>query len=215
MLLPARRLVQLLIVALTGSCAQAPAQQAPPPAATVAESTPEFNMVGRADAEVLVIEFTDLQCPYCARFARETFPLLRERYIETGKVRFESVDLPLPMHQFAIPAAIAARCAGEQGRYWDYREKVFDEQNLLGQKPFTQFAHALALDIARFEYCRLQDSQLAELRSDARRAQSLGITSTPTFLIGRMADGRFESETVQGAERPEIFIAEIEKRLAK
>jgi protein-disulfide isomerase len=174
----------------------------------------QYKVLGDEAAPVRIVEFTDLQCPYCARFARETFPLLRERYIDTGKIRFESVDLPLPMHAFAVPAAIAARCAGQQGRYWDYREKVFAEQNLLARNPFTRFAGALGLDIERFEYCRLQDSTLAEVRSDAARAQSLDIGSTPTFLIGRMVDGRFESETVSGAQPAEVFVARIEKLLA-
>jgi protein-disulfide isomerase len=174
----------------------------------------QYKLLGNESAPVRIVEFTDLQCAYCARFARETFPLLRERYIDTGKVRFESVDLPLPMHEFANTAAIAARCAGEQGHYWDYREKLFDEQNLLGQKPFTRFAGALGLDIARFEYCRLQDSQLKDLDTDRKRASVLDIHSTPTFLIGRMVDGRFESETVQGAQPSEVFAARIEKLLA-
>jgi len=185
------------------------------PVQTPAIPSDQFKFLGDAAAPVRVVEFTDLQCPYCARFARETFPLLRERYIDTGKLRFESVDLPLSMHPFAIPAAIAARCAGEQGRYWDYREKVFEEQNLLGQRPFTQFAGALGLDIARFELCRLQDSRLAEIRADAERAHALDISSTPTFLIGRMADGKFESETVSGAQPPEVFVTRIERLLAQ
>ena len=81
----------------------------------------------------MIIEFTDLQCPYCARFARDTWPQLRERYIDTGKVRFATRDLPLPFHEFALPAAVASRCAGRQGKFWEYREALFRDQSLLGR----------------------------------------------------------------------------------
>ena len=97
-------------------------------------------MVGRADAEVLVIEFTDLQCPYCAQFASQTFPRLKAAYIDTGKIRYASRDLPLPMHAHAETAAVAARCAGEQGRYWEYRHAVFAAQRRLGTEPWEELA---------------------------------------------------------------------------
>src|SRR5262249_18699559 len=95
-----------------------PAAPAPAVGAKPAESprvpSERFRALGDEGAPVRIVESTALQCPYCARFAREPFPVLRERYIDTGKVRFESADLPLSMHPYAIPAAIAARCAGEQ-----------------------------------------------------------------------------------------------------
>jgi protein-disulfide isomerase len=175
----------------------------------------QFKMLGDAAAPVRIVEYTDLQCPYCARFARETFPVLRERYIVTGKVRFETVDLPLPMHPYAIPAAVAARCAGQQGRYWEYRERLFDEQNLLGNEPYAQFAADLHLDPVRFAACREDPAQLREVRLEAAGAESLGINSTPTLLIGRAVDGRFRSETVQGAQPVEVYVEQIEALLAK
>ena len=175
----------------------------------------QFKTLGNAAAPVRIVEYTDLQCPYCARFARETFPLLRKRYIDTGKVRFETVDLPLPMHAQAIPAAVAARCAGEQGRYWEYRERLFDEQNLLGNEPYAQFAADLHLDPAQFAACRDNPAQLREVRAEAARAESLGINSTPTLLIGRVVAGTFRSETVQGAQPPEVFVKQIEALLAE
>ncbi len=191
---------------------------ASPPAAPAARPAPpsgQFKTLGNAAAPVRIVEYTDLQCPYCARFARETFPLLRKRYIDTGKVRFETVDLPLPMHAQAIPAAVAARCAGEQGRYWEYRERLFDEQNLLGNEPYAQFATELHLDPVRFAACRDNPAQLREVRAEAARAESLGINSTPTLLIGRVVAGTFKSETIQGAQPPEVFVKQIEALLAE
>ena len=185
------------------------------PAARPAPPGGQFKTLGNSAAPVRIVEYTDLQCPYCARFARETFPLLRKRYIDTGKVRFDTVDLPLPMHAQAIPAAVAARCAGEQGRYWEYRERLFDEQNLLGNEPYAQFAAELHLDPVRFAACRDNPAQLREVRAEAASAESLGINSTPTLLIGRVVAGTFKSETVQGAQPPEVFVKQIEALLAE
>ena len=97
-----------------------------------------------------IIEFTDLQCPYCARFALETWPILRARYVETGKVHFVARDLPLSFHEFALPAAVAARCAGEQGRFWEYREALFRGQSKLATAPYDEIARRFGLDVARF-----------------------------------------------------------------
>jgi protein-disulfide isomerase len=215
MLLPARRLVQTLIVVLIGACAQAPAQQAPPPAETAAESTSEFNMVGRADAEVLVIEFTDLQCPYCAQFALQTFPRLKAAYIDTGKIRYASRDLPLPMHAHAETAAVAARCAGEQGRYWEYRHTVFAAQRRLGSEPWDELARELKLDIDRFDTCRRDGHQLQAVRSDMRLAMSNGLSSTPSFVIGHLVNGEFVGESFSGVGTYETFAAKIDALLAR
>jgi len=119
------------------------------------------------------------------------------------------------MHAQAIPAAVAARCAGEQGRYWEYRERLFDEQNLLGNEPYAQFAAELHLDPVRFAACRDNPAQLREVRAEAARAESLGINSTPTLLIGRVVAGTFKSETVQGAQPPEVFVKQIEALLTE
>ncbi|MCM2313008.1 MAG: DsbA family protein, partial [Steroidobacteraceae bacterium] len=101
---------------LLAGCAAAP--QEPAANGTPAGGTAEFNVIGRENAPVTIIEFTDLQCPYCARHATQTFPRLQREYIDTGKLRYTSRDLPLPFHSFAMPAAVASRCAGEQGRFW-------------------------------------------------------------------------------------------------
>lgn len=173
-----------------------------------------FNVLGREDAPVTIIEFTDLQCPYCARFASSTFPELRRAYIDTGKVRFASRDLPLPFHPFAIPAAVASRCAGEQGHFWEYREALFAAQSRLGQEPYADLARDLGLDLGRFEACRRDGRQEADVRSDQAIARNAGIASTPSFVIGRLIDGRFQGEIISGAQPLEVFRARIEALLA-
>jgi protein-disulfide isomerase len=175
----------------------------------------DYKVLGREDAPVTIIEFTDLQCPYCARFARETFPKLKATYIDTGRVRFASTDLPLAMHAFAVPSAIAARCAGEQGHYWAYRERLFAAQDRLGSEPYAEIATSLGLDAERFSACRADMRQTAAVRADARRAAGFGITSTPTFVIGRLVDGQFQGQTLSGAKSYEEFAARIEALLTE
>ena len=171
-------------------------------------------MLGPADAPLTVIEFTDLQCPYCARFAIETFPRLRREYIDTGKLRYVSLDLPLRMHPQALPAAVASRCAGEQGRYWEYRAALFAARDELPNEPYERIAGKLGLDVGKLTACRRDPRQARAVRADLRRAEMNGIDGTPTFIIGREVNGRFEAEQVSGAVSFEVFAAKIEELLA-
>ena len=204
-----QRLATVLLLALIAACAARP-PQSPPPAEAPAT---EFNVLGRADAPVTIIEVTDLQCPYCARFAMQTFPELRRNYIDTGKVRFASRDLPLPIHEFAIPAAVASRCAGEQGRFWEYRHALFAEQSRLGTGPYDEIARRFGLDLERFGACRKDGRQEANVRADLELARSQGIASTPTFVIGRMVGDAFQGDAFSGAKPYPEFAARIEALL--
>jgi protein-disulfide isomerase len=209
MLLPARRLVYLLLATLVVACANAPL-----PAPAVAPEEPrDFNVLGQEDAPVTVIEFTDLQCPFCARFALSTFPRLKQAYVDTGKVRYASRDLPLPMHPQAVPAAVAARCAGEQGKFWEYRHAVFAAQDKLGTQPWDELARKLGLDLEHFAACRADGRQLREVRTDATLAASHGLDTTPSFVVGRLVNGEFVGETFAGAGSYEAFAARIDPLL--
>ena len=222
MLLPARRLVQILVAALFASCAHAPIGTAPSPAArssevsTTAEAKPDFNVIGSFDVRVVLIEFTDLQCPYCAQFANQVFPRLKAAYVDTGKIRYVSRDLPLPRHAYAETAAVATRCAGEQDRYWEYRHTVFANQQRIGSEPWADFAKALGLDLGRFDACRRDGRQLDAVRADTQFAMSRGLASTPSFALGRLVNGEFVlAEKFSGAGSYEAFAARIDALLAK
>jgi protein-disulfide isomerase len=188
-------------------------------AATVTEATvtaaptQPFNVLGPEDAPVVVIEFTDLQCPYCARFATQTFPQLRRNYIDTGRVRFASQDLPLPRHAFAVPAAVAARCAGEQGRFWEFREALFSAQAKLRDEPYAELAGKFDLDLDKFAACRSDERQTARVHEGIELARANGITSTPTFLIGRLVDDQFQGEKISGAQPYDVIAAKIDELL--
>jgi protein-disulfide isomerase len=174
----------------------------------------EFNVVGRADAPVTIIEFSDLQCPYCARHALNTFPQIKRNFIDTGKVRYAARDLPLAMHQFAMPAAVATRCAGEQGKFWEYRHAVFDRQSELANAPYDALAVELELDVPRFAACQKDGAQVEAVRTDIELAASSGIISTPSFVVGRIVNGKFEGETFSGAKPYAEFAARIDAVLA-
>ncbi len=204
---PAPSLAATLLV-LAGRAAAAGAVETP---AAVAPAG--FNVLGRADAPVVILEFSDLQCPFCARYALQTFPELKRNYIDTGKVRYVARDLPLPMHAYAIPAAVAVRCAGDQGRFWEFREALFARQADLAQAPYDAVATQLALDLPRFQSCRSDGRAEAEVRADVERAQSLGITATPSFLIGEPVEGGLHGEKLTGAKPYAEFAQRIDAAL--
>jgi len=200
------------LLALAAAAAPGPVVDAAAPAAGTAT---QFNVIGREDAPVSIIEFSDLQCPYCARYATQTFPRLRSEYVDTGKVRYAVGDLPLPMHAKAMGAAIAARCAGEQGRFWEYRDALFGARGTLGPATYDRIAGELGLDVPRLDACRQDPAQAEKVRADMALARSNGIVSTPAFVIGRVVDGQFRGEVVTGAKPYEFFAAKIEALLAE
>ena len=184
-----------------------------PTASATEPAARDPRVLGSDTAPVTIIEFTDLQCPYCARFALGTWPALRERYVDTGKVRFASRDLPLPMHTQAVPAAVAARCAGEQGRFFEYREALFRGQSQLEQAPYDALALRMELDVERFAACRSNRAVAEAVKKDAALAAANGINATPTFVIGREAGGEFTGEVIEGAPSLEELGARIEALL--
>ena len=209
------RLISSLLavtIAALAACAGAPAPSASSPS-PAAETVP-YNVLGREDAPVTIIEFTDLQCPYCARHATQTFPRLKLEYVDSGKLRYSSLDFPLPFHAFALPAAVASRCAGDQHRFWDYREALFAAQATLGSEPYARIARELGLDVERLEACRRAGRAAEQVRADVALASSYGVRSTPTFVIGRVVDGEFQGEMISGAQPYELFKARIDALLA-
>lgn len=201
-----RPLLMLAALALVAACASAP-EPAPP-------APPPFNELGGRDAPVTILEFSDVQCRFCARHASQTFPQLRRDYVDTGKVRYVVHDLPLAYHANALPAAVAARCAGEQGRYWEYREALFAQQERLGEELYAEVADGLGLDPARFAACRQDGKQAAAVRADVGLAATHGINSTPSFIIGRSEAGAPPGQKIVGAKPYQVFQSRIEALLA-
>lgn len=138
---------------------------------------------GAENAPVTIIEFSDFQCSFCGRFFTQTLPSLEKEYIETGKVKLVYRDFPLSMHENAQKAAEAAECADEQGKFWEYHDKIFKNQNALDTASLKQYAEDLGLDTTKFNDCLDSNKMASEVQNDFSDGQSYGGSGTPTFFI--------------------------------
>lgn len=164
---------------------QARAGQPARPAAPEFVSVDDDPAQGSAEARVVIIDFSDYQCPFCGRFVRETKPQLEKDYISTGKVRYVFRDLPLEaIHPQALKAAEAANCAGDQGKFWEMYELLFRNQSALAPANLAQYSQTLALDAAKFNACLDTNKYAAEIRKDMADAAAANIEGTPNFVIG-------------------------------
>ena len=174
---------------------------------TVLAKTRHFK--GDPDAPVTIIEFADFQCPYCGRFFAETKPQIDEQYMQKGKVRFAYFNFAF-LGPESNWAAEAAECAADQDKFWEYHDKLYDSQSGENQGAFSkdnlkQFAEELGLDTSAFNEC-LDSGKYAQLIQDeSSLASSIGVRSTPTFLINGQA--------VVGAQPYEIFQQTIDSLL--
>jgi protein-disulfide isomerase len=169
---------------------------------------------GSADAPVTVVEFTDYQCPFCRRFQAESWPALEHNYVGTGRVRFIVRDLPLSIHSSARPAAEAAHCAGEQGRFWPMHEALLARDMKLDEASLAGKARALGLDVPRFRQCLSSNKYAAAIERNAAQAAALGVRGTPTFIIGRAAHGELDGLRIAGAIPYGDFAAYLDRLLA-
>ncbi len=185
----------------------APARPEQPQTATV--SAAGGHALGRSDAPLTVVEYTDYQCPFCKRFHDTTFPELKKNFIDTGKVRFISRNLPLPFHQFALQAAQAAVCAGEQGKYWEMRDLLFKNQHKLDRESLVGYARDLSLKADEFAGCLDDGKRRKEIEDEAASARSAGISGTPSFVLGREKGKSVEGRKIVGAQPYAAFAGQI------
>lgn len=137
---------------------------------------------GDPNAKLTLVEFSDYQCGFCAQYLRKTYPQIETEYIKTGKLRVISLDMPLQqIHASAFKAAEAARCGGEQGKYWEMHDRLFLKQEAL--EPWSSHAEALGLDVGKFNECLSSGKFAASIRSNMAEAQKAGVSGTPSFLL--------------------------------
>jgi len=161
---------------------QEAANQQPPQEITLPVGGEPFK--GSPAARVAIIEYSDYQCPFCGEYARQIFPQLDSAYIKSGKVRYYFRDLPLQMHPQALPAALASRCAGEQGKFWEMHERLFANQNALGPDDLKKHAAAIGLDAARFDECLSSGKYRNAVARSMASAERMRLDGTPAFLMG-------------------------------
>jgi protein-disulfide isomerase len=159
---------------------------------------------GPADAPITIIEFSEYQCPFCARVT-PTLKQIEEKY--AGKVRIVFKDFPLPNHAQAPKAAEAAHCAGEQDKYWPLHDRLFANQQQLQVPELKAHAAAVGLDRAAFDQCLDSGKHAANVQADIDLGSSLGVQSTPTLYI----NGR----VVTGAQPLGVFTSIIDEELAR
>lgn len=172
------------------------------------------HALGREDAPITLVEFTDYQCPFCRDFHLTTFEQIKLKYIDTGKVRFVSRDLPLDIHPHAVKAAQTARCAGDQGRYWEARHTLIVNANTLSPDLFASLATNLHLDTATFQACLQSETQQKAVEDDMAAARAASITGTPTFVLGPTTHGSIDGPMIIGAQPFEVFDTKIKEMLA-
>lgn len=169
--------------------------------------------LGAADAPVVVVEFTDYQCPFCRRFHDTTWPDLKKKYIDSGKVRFLVRDLPLNFHEQALPAAIAARCAARQGKFWPVYEALSAKQDSLSEAVITKAITDAGVDVATLTTCRKDTSIKDGIDFDTADAERIGVTGTPGFLIAQKKGGKLEGTLLLGAQPLAVFSSRIDALL--
>lgn len=172
---------------------------------TIQVSADDDPVKGNANAPVTIIEFSEFQCPFCGRFARDTLPSIQKDYIDTGKVKIVYRDFIV--HSTSRSAQIASECADEQGKYWEYHDLLFENQDkVVDVENLKQFASDIGLNTATFNSCLDSEKYGSEVDSDTSYGRSVGVTGTPSFFIN--------GKKVVGAQPYSVFKAEIEAALS-
>lgn len=188
---------------------QPAAPQGPPPSQTVTLPSIAGYMLGSPTAPVTMVEFTDLQCPFCRQFHMTAFEQIQKTYIDTGKVRYISLDFPLSIHPFAMPAAEAEQCAGAQGQFWQMRHTIFLNNAALTPASFETFATELKLDLPKFNACVAANTYAAQIAKDQQEGAAAGVSGTPSFVIGRTSARGLTGVRMVGAQPFAVFDAQI------
>jgi protein-disulfide isomerase len=140
---------------------------------------------GQADATVTLVEFSDYQCPYCARNYREVMPELLKQYAENGKLKYVMRENPIPsLHRDAVQASLAALCAKEQGSYWEMHDMLFDNQQQLSTDRLKAYAAYLGLNAEQFDPCLDFKKYQQQITADIASGKKLGVRGTPGFVLG-------------------------------
>ena len=201
----------------------APAAQAPQPPRVAAEPVDMVLSIvgapakGAAEAKVAVIEFTDYQCPFCARHAGATLAAIENDYVQSGKVRYVLRDFPIAsIHPQAAKAHQAAYCAGDQGKYWDMHRQLFANQRKLGALDLLGYAQGLGLEAKAFESCMDGGKYAGAVEKAFADGEKGGVTGTPTFFLGLIdpATGTVKvTRRIRGAHPYVVFKEAIESLL--
>ena len=195
---------------------QRPAQSARPASSgPVRANVADGPSLGRAHAPVTIVEFSDYQCPFCQRFFATTLPAIKKEYIDAGKVRYVFRDHPMDqLHPYARKAAEAAHCAGDQGKYWEMHDLLFQNASALALPQLAEHARTLGLDGPPFDACLSSGRHAARVERGVTEGAAAGVQGTPGFVIGvSKGGGVIEGTPVRGAQPLETFRQIIDRAL--
>ena len=159
-----------------------------------------LNQFEKDDAPLVLVEYTDYQCPFCQRFHTDAYAQLKTNYIDTGKLRFVSRDFPLDFHENARRSAVAARCAAEQGKYWELRHVMIVNASQLQPDKIVGYAQNASMDVDKFKTCIASDKYRAAIDKDVAEGTAAGVSGTPSFVLGRVENGKLEGVRLVGAK---------------
>ncbi len=182
---------------------------------TAKVETKDSPSLGDPKAPVTLVEFTDYQCPFCRRFYINTLSEIKKQYIDTGKVRLVLRDLPLGFHANARPAAKAAHCAREQGKFWEMHDALFEGGGRLNQKDFVRYAKKIGVEDFSFQECLASDRHKESIDRDIADAGKASIRGTPGFVLGKTTENEIEGSFISGAQSFATFKRQIDGLLAK
>lgn len=174
-------LVLVALVVLGGMYARRLFASAPPLIAAASGHIDAPVLHTQGDAPLVLVEFSDFQCPYCYRFFTETWPMVNQTFVQPGKLAYAQIDFPLDGHPFAVPAMLAANCAGQQGKYWPAHDLAFLGLHD-GSFSSDRVSQTLRLDEMAYRAC-LNRTTLGN--PNAALGQRLGVHGTPAFYLGR------------------------------
>ena len=174
--------IKVLLKALAARNAR-PAQKPFKPSDISIDGSP---VLGNASAPITIVEFTDYQCPFCRRHATGTFAQIKKDYVATGKVRYVVRQFPLKaIHPKAGKASEASLCAGDQSKYWEMHDRIFNKTKSFSQEEWVRHAEALSLDMDTFRDCLENGQKAPKVEQDLKDGVALGIRGTPGFFFGR------------------------------
>ena len=170
--------------------------------------------LGHEDAQLVIVEVGSFECPYCRRHWLNTMPALRQRYIETGKLRYVFVDVVIdPEHRQARSAAEAAHCANEQGLYAAFRDRVYRHQKAIAEVFLESHAQAVGADLPAFRRCMASGRHKARVDGDSALGRRLRVRGTPSFFWARTEPGRTDVRLLRrtsGARSVEHFARQFD-----
>ena len=185
----------------------------PPPGIPI--PTQPISLVGAATigdrkAAAVMMEFSDFECAFCQKFVSDVLPTLRERFIRPGRLLLVFRNLPIPGHQYAEGAAIAAACAAEQAKFEAFHDLLFANPKSLDPDSLKRHATAIGMSSGAYAEC-LSGAGASTVKAEAELARSLGVKGTPAFFVGTLAqDGRLQvKKTIKGKQSVAEYIAAV------